>query len=439
MNSGHLLPSRLFHKKISQLLRIGFTLGLVACQAQLATPPLPPTLTPTTQPPMATFTPPVWALSAEMTSEALPESATASPTSTATPTTTSTTTPTPTFTATPTPTASPTDTPSPTPTATPISITLLFTGDINPGRCPAQKSIANGDFTLPYKELGPELSLADLTIGSLDGSISDISPPSPCPQTLNLIGPSRVVEGLTFAGFDLLTVATNHAKDCGRLGFGCDDRSFRDTLKHLQAAGIATVGGGETEDAARQPAFLTVGNIRFAFLGVNEIDQNTWATASTPGTAPLTEASMPRLLADIAAAKAQADVVVVLPQWGVEYTYDPEDYQLAWAGQMIDAGATLVIGNHPHLIQPIEEFRNPDGSLKGLVAYALGNFIFDQGPWRTRQGIVLQTSFSGSTLTGWSVRPTHIHSFYLVKWADPTEAQAILDRIAEANAKLPQR
>jgi poly-gamma-glutamate synthesis protein (capsule biosynthesis protein) len=312
---------------------------------------------------------------------------------------------------------------------------LLFTGDINPGRCPAQISIANNDFTLPYQAIGPDLRLADLTVGSLDGSISDLSPPSPCPQTMNLIGPARVVEGLSFAGFDVITVATNHAKDCGRLGFGCDHRAFLDTLQHLRAGGIWPVGGGGNLAEARAPVSLTARGTRFAFLGVNEIAAGTWATADEPGTAPLSAETLAAVLADIRAAAQQAEVVIVLAQWGVEYTDFPADYQRAWAAQMITAGATLVIGNHPHLIQPIEEITRPDGAV-GVVAYALGNFIFDQGPWRTRQGLVFEATFAGAQLQGWRARPTHIHSLYLVKWAEATEAAQILERLEAANAKL---
>src|SRR5207244_2464506 len=114
--------------------------------------------------------------------------------------------------------------------AAPPVLHILFTGDINPGRCPAQIALAHNDFTLPYQVVGDALRAADITIGSLDGALSDVSPPSPCPETMNLVGPARTVEGLQFAGFDVLTVAANHAKDCGRLGWNCSGDTFRDTL-----------------------------------------------------------------------------------------------------------------------------------------------------------------------------------------------------------------
>lgn len=305
----------------------------------------------------------------------------------------------------------------------PPTVRLLFTGDINPGRCPAQIALARNDFTVPYHIVGEALRTADLAIGSLDGSLSDLSPPSPCPETLNLIGPARTVEGLLYAGFDVITVATNHAKDCGRLGWNCADRAFRDTLAHLVTAGIAPVGGGEDLAAARAAVLVERQGVRFAFLGLTAVGPETWAEAGRPGTAPLSAETLPGVLADIRAARARADVVVVLPQWGIEYTERPTETQQHWAAAMMAAGATLVIGNHPHLVQPVQTL---DGG--GVTAYALGNFVFDQGPWRTRQGVLFAATFHGSVLAAWELLPIHIRSLHQPHWPDPTEAAEILER-----------
>jgi poly-gamma-glutamate synthesis protein (capsule biosynthesis protein) len=310
----------------------------------------------------------------------------------------------------------------------PPTIRLLFTGDINPGRCPAQIALARDDFTAPYHIVGEALRAADLTIGSLDGAISDRSPPSPCPETMNLIGPARTVEGLLFAGFDVITVATNHAKDCGSLGWNCAERSFNDTLANLNASGLMPVGGGIDLAAARAPAIVERHGVRFAFLGVTAVGPETWAGAAVAGTAPLSEEALPGLLADIAAARALADVVIVLPQWGVEYTDAPTPAQRRWAGAMIAAGAALIVGNHPHLVQPLEVFSPADRLGPAVAAYALGNFVFDQGPWRTRQGIVFEATFRGAELAEWRGLPIHIKSLYQPHWAEGDEGEAILAR-----------
>jgi poly-gamma-glutamate synthesis protein (capsule biosynthesis protein) len=316
---------------------------------------------------------------------------------------------------------------APSATATPPITRLIFTGDINPGRCPAQIALRRNDFTLPYQIVGETLRAAAITVGSLDGSLSDISPPSPCPETMNLIGPARTVEGLVYAGFDVITAATNHAKDCGRLGWNCDERALRDTLAHLAGAGIAAVGAGEDVTAARAPVVLERQGVRFAFLGLTAVGAETWASAAVAGTAPLSEEHLPGVLEDIRAARAAADVVIVLPQWGVEYAERPTAQQQRWAAAMIEAGATLVIGNHPHLVQPVQPLETEDGG-RTAVAYALGNFVFDQGPWRTRQGVLFVATFEGSALAGWELLPIHIRSLHQPHWAEAEEAEEILER-----------
>jgi poly-gamma-glutamate capsule biosynthesis protein CapA/YwtB (metallophosphatase superfamily) len=346
---------------------------------------------------------------------------------------------TPAPTATRAPVASPTAPATAAPSATPPTIRLLFTGDINPGRCPAQRSLRADDFTLPYQRVADVLRAADLTIGSLDGTLSDASPPSPCPLTLNLIGPARSVEGLTFAGFDVITVAANHAKDCGTRGWGCDNVSFHDTRRNLSDAGLHPVGGGENLADAYTPVIIAAQGVRFAFIGVTSVGVETWARDDRPGTAPLSDAALPQVIGAIRAAREQADVVIVLPHWGVEYTRRPDDTQVRWAPLLIGAGADLVIGNHPHVVEPVEVFEARDGLPGGVVAYALGNFVFDQGPWETRQGVVFEAIFTGTTLTTWHLLPVHIYSLHQPDWASADEAAEILERAAEAGEALPER
>src|SRR5688572_218621 len=170
--------------------------------------------------------------------------------------------------------------------------------------------------SLPYRPLAEQLQSADLTIGSLDGAISDYNPAPPCMETRNLLAPAEAVEGLQFAGFDVLTVATNHIKDCG-LVRGCVDQSMFETLKNLRAAGIQPTGAGNNLAEATAPVILTVHGVRFAFLGFSAIDRTRWATETTPGTGPF---QSDVYLDAIRRAKAQAEVVTVLPHWGTEYS-----------------------------------------------------------------------------------------------------------------------
>lgn len=323
------------------------------------------------------------------------------------------------------PPATQTSTPLPTVEPQPLTTTLLFTGDINLGRCVYAFSKAADDMALPFRGLAEVLQSADLTVGSLDGSISDYNPVPPCEEFhRNLLAPSETVAGLTFAGFDVMSVATNHAADCG-LQRGCDYESLLDTLQHLRAAAIAPVGGGANLAEAVAPAILTVNGTRFAFLGFSAINNSIWATETTPGTGPFetkiyTEA--------IRAAKEQAEVVIVLAQWGREFSEQITWLQAAGAQKMVAAGATLVIGNNPHRVQGVQTF--PDGA---VAAYALGNFVFDQewsdGTLYTIQGLLFKATFVGAELQGFDLIPIHIYDNFQPRLAPPEEAALILQDV----------
>lgn len=302
--------------------------------------------------------------------------------------------------------------------------TLLFTGDINLGRCIAKASIRAGDYNYPFHFVAEKLRSADITVGSLDGSISDESPPQDCPDSMNLIGPENMVQGLQFSGFDVITVATNHVKDCGDEGFLCNNQSFLDTVDTLTQAGIRPVGGGRNLSEARTPVVIENQGIRFAFLGIDQINEKVWATEIAPGVAPVSSQYIEQVKADIATARSIADVVIVLPQWGTEYSAQPNDFQRHWAEEFINAGATLIIGNHPHIIQPMETFSN------GTAFYALGNFVFDQGQNFRREGLVVQATFNGTKLESLQLLPVNINYYtYQPQWVEePDNAQKILSR-----------
>lgn len=364
-----------------------------------------------------------------------PTTAVASPTPAVVPTTTL---PPPSATAAPTlppPTATAiplTATPEPSATTLP-DIELLFTGDINPSRCVYTIAQAANDMTLPYQGLAPLLQGADITIGSLDGSLSDYTEPAPCDEAYrNLMGPSVMADGMAFAGYDVITVATNHAKDCGIVR-GCVNDAFLDTLANLRARGIAPAGGGLNLAEAMTPAIITVQGVRFAFLGVTAVNAPLWATATEPGVGPF---KTDVYVAAIEQARQMADVVIVLPHWGREFSGEISYTQRQGAQAMVNAGATLVIGNHPHHVQGVETF--PNGA---VAAYSLGNFVFDMqwsdGTLYTVQGIMVRARFHGAQLAEVTLLPIHIYDNFQPRLAEADEAAQILADVAASLATAP--
>lgn len=330
---------------------------------------------------------------------------------------------------------------------------VVATGDILQSRCSLTRIRVTGDWAAALRgPVGEYLAAADLTLGSLDGSIQDVGVPYGCVATTNLTSPPEVMAALTLAGFDEVTVATNHVFDCGQAG-PCGDRAFLRTLELLQQAGIKTVGGGRNLADALTPAIFEVHGVRFAVLGFDDIAaEDLAATANSPGTAPMDDdysdekAAIPRepafykpatmlhlsqMESAIRAAKAQADVVIVQLQSGYEDTHAPSPRSVKGLRAAAAAGADLVVGNQAHWVQAVETRDDV------FVAYALGNFIFDQQHTpEHEQGYLLEASFWGKRLANVRLVPYQIADQYRPVFAEGSLRAKVLGDVFAASKEL---
>jgi poly-gamma-glutamate synthesis protein (capsule biosynthesis protein) len=220
----------------------------------------------------------------------------------------------------------------------------------------------------PFEWITGSLGSADIAFVNLESPLTDRG--EPANKDFVFRGPPAGAQGLLGAGIDIVTMANNHVLDYGLTG-------LRDTWEALAAVGLPQVGSGENEAAARSAVLLERNGLRIAFLGyVNTppdsvsgfVVEDTKATADRPGVAWL---SPQAIAGDVAKAKGQADLVVVAFQAGVEYTETPIALQVESAHAAIDAGASVVFGHHPHVLQGIETYKG------GVIIYSLGNLVFD--------------------------------------------------------------
>lgn len=188
----------------------------------------------------------------------------------------------------------------------------------------------------------------------------------------------KYVSILKELGTDIVTLANNHALDYGRT-------AFEDTLETLDQAGIQRIGGGYSISEASAPAVCTVNGQRFAIFGATRVSPSADWYAGESQSGLFQTYDPAKLNAAIQEARKSCDHVIVFVHWGIEKNETPEEYQRSLARGYIDAGADLVVGCHPHVLQGFEYY-------KGVpIIYSLGNYLFDN---RTGQTVLLEAGFS---------------------------------------------
>jgi poly-gamma-glutamate capsule biosynthesis protein CapA/YwtB (metallophosphatase superfamily) len=244
-----------------------------------------------------------------------------------------------------------------------MTVTVALAGDTMLGRGVARTLATAPPEALVAPEVRAALGEADLVVLNLECCISERGRRWEAPgKPFFFRAPPRAVELLVLLGVDCVTLANNHALDYGF-------NALADTLDHLAAAGIATVGAGADLHQARRPAVLTAGGLQVAVLGVTDHPADFAAGPDRPGVAFADLARhVPGWLAErIREAGAEADVTLVTPHWGPNMTAGPVGHVRRAAGALVDAGATLVAGHSAHV---------PHG-VAGRVLYDLGDFLDD--------------------------------------------------------------
>ena len=310
--------------------------------------------------------------------------------------------------ATPTPTPTPTPSPEPTPTPEPepITATLTVAGDVMSHLSViygAEKD-ENGeyDFHKMMEAAKPWVESADLAVANLETTFSGGPDYSGFPA---FNGPDSMGEALKDTGFDLLCTTNNHSLDRGYTGL-CR------TLDVLDEQGLAHVGTYRTQEERDENHGIVVadcGGISIAFLAysygtngkqvpegkewcINLFNSDYLSTLSTP--------NMALLESDMAAAQELGcDLIAVIMHWGVEYQTTPNSYQKRMARTMVDLGADLVLGGHPHVLQPYE-FITTEAGNSGFVCYSLGNFISNQDFDDTNSTVLLNLELKKDLVTG---------------------------------------
>jgi poly-gamma-glutamate capsule biosynthesis protein CapA/YwtB (metallophosphatase superfamily) len=277
----------------------------------------------------------------------------------------------------------------------PWQLNLLFVGDIM-GHGSQIESAAIGknqyDYSPCFEYIAPILKQADLAIGNLELTLPGKPPYQGYPMFRT---PKDLALALRYAGFDFLLTANNHSNDGGLEG-------VVNTISTLEEYGFYQTGTFKNKEArdAFYPLLIYKNNFRLAFLNY------TYDTNGLPTRAPsmVNEIKEDQIEKDMAVArKLKPDAIIVVMHWGDEYQLQENAKQRALAQKLADWGADLIIGAHPHVVQPIKTVHTllPDSTEKMVpIAYSLGNFISGQVKLNTDGGLMVDINMLKDSTTG---------------------------------------
>jgi poly-gamma-glutamate synthesis protein (capsule biosynthesis protein) len=303
-------------------------------------------------------------------------------------------------------------------------ITMVFTGQIVPARCVQAESERLGQADYIYDNVRDILSSSNLTVGTLNAAIVDFGLTTGCLETFLFVGRSVHAEAMANTGFDVMSVASNHIKDCYLNN--CEDQAFVATLDNLQKFDILPVGGGLNLAEAQAPKYIEISGINFAFVSLGQLPPPSFGDENSPGIGLLNEENVRKTISE---ADQNADFVIFLPHWGPESSHYPSASQVRLAKAAVEAGADLIIGNHTQYIQAYIELDNVP------VYFGLGNLVFDQiaDPKKT-QSLIVRVTFEGDEIIASEEIPAINNATGAVRIADPQEFVRILTEIQNINS-----
>jgi poly-gamma-glutamate synthesis protein (capsule biosynthesis protein) len=300
-------------------------------------------------------------------------------------------------------------------------VRLMAAGDVMLGRTIGERILSRGS-QWPFYRIRSTLSAADFVLVNLECDITDRGTPWPR-KLARFRGPRpEAADALVLGGINFASNANNHALDYSALGLS-------DTITSLNNHAIGHAGAGPNRAAAHSPYLITVNGLRLAILAyVKPMSESAyfstldWEATSTSAGVAIGRAA--EVAADVSAAKARADVVIVFFHFGRIGESSPNANQLKLSQAALGAGASLVIGAHPHQLQGYAY----SGAAHTLVAYSLGNFVFDEFTGVSNDSVILDVTLTASGVSSFRWIPVVVDNGR-PRLATGTEITRILGRI----------
>lgn len=241
---------------------------------------------------------------------------------------------------------------------------ISFGGDVTQSDVFGEATLAR-NITYPLEDVSEIFSSADIAFLNLETSVSNRGE-SEKKEGFGFRTDPKLLEVFTTAGIDIVSTANNHARDYGI-------EALTDTYNSVTEAGLKNIGSGETPSEAYRLEIFEVNGLKIGFTALNlvTISDNGWQVKEDkPGIASLYPEDYERYFQLIEEYDKLCDVLFVSAHWGIEYSYEPSEEQTDFAHRLCDSGADIIIGHHPHVLQPVESY---NGS---MIFYSTGNFLF---------------------------------------------------------------
>lgn len=258
------------------------------------------------------------------------------------------------------------------------------------------------DYTFPFLQIKSELEDSDIVFANLEGPISDKG--EKVGSIYSFRADPLAIEGLKYAGINVISMANNHAFDYGRL-------ALKDTMARLTANGISYAGAGFSGEEAYSPAIKEVQGIKIGFLSYTDLGMESWkAVGNNSGIAWVNEDNLDEIKESIRSAREKVDILIVSLHSGEEYQETPSLFQLDFSRMAVDQGADLVVGHHPHVIQGNEAYQEKH------IFYSLGNFVFDQSfSEDTMKGQIVEVTIQDKKIKETEIKEVKINEYFQPK------------------------
>ena len=281
---------------------------------------------------------------------------------------------------------------------------LLFVGDVMLDRG-VKNSIETkfeGDYIKLFDLIEQRMAKSDISILNLEGPVSDKGYDMQHLYSFRM--DTDVLRVLRNAGFNYISFTNNHVGDWGH-------EAFDDTLVRAEKEDFKIIGAGKNYAEIIEPVIWQKDNIKIGFLGFSDVGPNYMKAGTT--TSGILLLSDPNLKNIINNARTKVDQLVVSVHWGEEYMTYPNERQIEMGKNLIDWGATLVVGHHPHVMQTTARYRN------GLIIYSLGNFIFDQNfSKETMEGGVLEVTFDKNAIESYKINKIQLDKNFIPSFVE---------------------